>query len=68
MAQGLKTLPVVASDGIAAIAWVNRWWFEGTDLGLLIGSLGASAVLVFGAIRSPLAQPRNLIGGRRWWG
>jgi CBS-domain-containing membrane protein len=28
-----------------------------------IGSLGASAVLVFGAVRSPLAQPRNLVGG-----
>ncbi|MBJ6799858.1 HPP family protein [Geomonas propionica] len=30
---------------------------------LLIGSLGASAVLLFGANESPLAQPRNLIGG-----
>ena len=30
---------------------------------LLIGSFGASAVLAFGAIRSPLAQPRNLVGG-----
>lgn len=29
----------------------------------LIGSFGASSVLVFGAIQSPLAQPRNLIGG-----
>lgn len=29
----------------------------------LIGSFGASAVLVFGATNSPLAQPRNLIGG-----
>ncbi len=30
---------------------------------MLIGSYGASAVLVFGAIKSPLAQPRNLVGG-----
>jgi len=30
---------------------------------LLIGSLGASAVLLSGANDSPLAQPRNLIGG-----
>lgn len=30
---------------------------------LLIGSFGASAVLLFGATSSPLAQPRNLIGG-----
>jgi CBS-domain-containing membrane protein len=40
--------------------------FEITDLvghPLLIGSFGASAVLLFGATDSPLAQPRNLIGG-----
>ena len=30
---------------------------------LLIGSFGASAVLLFGATDSPLTQPRNLIGG-----
>jgi len=29
----------------------------------LIGSFGASAVLIYGAIGSPLAQPRNLLGG-----
>jgi CBS-domain-containing membrane protein len=30
---------------------------------LLIGSFGATAVLLFGANDSPLAQPRNLVGG-----
>lgn len=30
---------------------------------LLIGSFGASAVLLFGATESTLAQPRNLVGG-----
>ena len=30
---------------------------------LMIGSFGASAVLVYGAVRSLLAQPRNLGGG-----
>lgn len=30
---------------------------------MIIGSFGVSAVLVYGAIRSPLAQPRNLVGG-----
>lgn len=49
--------------GILAVAWVNHLWFEGSDLTLLIGSFGASAVLVYGAVRSPLAQPRNLVGG-----
>lgn len=49
--------------GIAAVAWIHRWFLNDTDLTLVIGSLGASAVLVYGAVRSPLAQPRNLIGG-----
>lgn len=49
--------------GIAAVAAVQRWFFSGTDLTFIIASLGASAVLVYGAVRSPLAQPRNLIGG-----
>jgi CBS-domain-containing membrane protein len=49
--------------GIAAVACIHRWFLADTDLRLLIGSLGASAVLVYGAARSPLAQPRNLIGG-----
>jgi CBS-domain-containing membrane protein len=30
---------------------------------MIIGSFGASAVLIYGAIKSPLAQPRNLMGG-----
>ncbi len=49
--------------GIAAVAWVSHLVFEGRDLSLMLGSFGASAVLVYGAVRSPLAQPRNLIGG-----
>jgi CBS-domain-containing membrane protein len=49
--------------GIGAIAWINTLVFAGLDLTLMIGSFGASAVLVFGAVRSPLAQPRNVIGG-----
>lgn len=49
--------------GIAAVAWADHFFFEGTDLSLVVGSLGASAVLIYGAIRSPLAQPRNLLGG-----
>ena len=49
--------------GIAAVAIVNYNFFDRTDLVMIIGSFGASAVLIYGAIRSPLAQPRNLIGG-----
>ncbi len=52
-----------AFAGIAIVAWVNRLFFEGTDLTMMIGSFGATAVLVYGAVRSPLAQPRNMVGG-----
>ncbi len=50
--------------GIASVALINYNFFgEGSDLVLIIGSSGASAVLIYGAIKSPLAQPRNLMGG-----
>lgn len=52
-----------AFTGIGVIAWVEQQFFDGHDVSLLIGSIGASAVLVYGAPRSPLSQPRNLIGG-----
>jgi CBS-domain-containing membrane protein len=49
--------------GILSVAVVNSAIVDKTDLVMIIGSFGASAVLIYGAIRSPLAQPRNLIGG-----
>ena len=49
--------------GIGLCAYLSSRYFEPRDLSLLIGSFGASAVLVYAAIKSPLAQPRNLLGG-----
>lgn len=49
--------------GIAAVSVLHYKMVDQQGLMLLIGSFGASAVLVYGAVRSPLAQPRNLIGG-----
>lgn len=49
--------------GIGICGYLSSAYFEPRDLTLLIGSFGASAVLVYGAIKSPLAQPRNLVGG-----
>jgi len=49
--------------GISAVAGGHFAFFEGTAFMLLIASFGASAVLIYGAPKSPLAQPRNLIGG-----
>jgi CBS-domain-containing membrane protein len=49
--------------GIATVGFLQSWFFEQTQMVLIIGSFGASAVLIYGAVKSPLAQPRNLIGG-----
>lgn len=54
---------VGAFIGIGAVAFINYNMLEGTDLVMVIGSFGASAVLIYGAIDVPLAQPRNFIGG-----
>lgn len=54
---------VGAFIGISAIGFMQGKHFGQTDNVFLIGSFGASAVLVFGATNSPLAQPRNLIFG-----
>jgi CBS domain-containing membrane protein len=48
--------------GIAIIGWLNSNLAPIDNL-FLIGSFGASSVLIYGIINSPLAQPRNLIGG-----
>jgi CBS domain-containing membrane protein len=49
--------------GIGAIGLFNSKYFSYSDNLFLIGSFGASSVLIYGIINSPLAQPRNLIGG-----
>lgn len=49
--------------GIGLCAYLSSLYFEPRELPLLFGPLGASAVLVFAASKSPLAQPRSLIGG-----
>ncbi len=49
--------------GIGGLGLVSPLVPNGLDRGLLIGSMGATAVLLYGAPRSPLAQPRAVIGG-----
>jgi CBS domain-containing membrane protein len=49
--------------GIGIIGFINSHLYPLNDNLFLIGSFGASSVLIYGAINSPLAQPRNLIGG-----
>ncbi len=49
--------------GIGLIAFIQSNWIPVNDNFFLIGSFGATSVLLYGVIQSPLAQPRNLIGG-----
>lgn len=49
--------------GIGLCAAISSQYLDKMDLTLIIGSFGATAVLVYAAIKSPLAQPRNVIGG-----
>ncbi|NJD57707.1 MAG: HPP family protein [Nitrospirae bacterium] len=49
--------------GISTVALISYRVLEGKGLTMIIGSFGASAVLIYGAVKSPLAQPRNLLGG-----
>jgi CBS-domain-containing membrane protein len=49
--------------GIAAVSLAHYTLLDQAGLMMIIGSFGASAVLIYGAVRSPLAQPRNLLGG-----
>lgn len=49
--------------GVGICGYLSSQYFEPKDMTLIIGSFGASAVLLYAAIKSPLAQPRNLIGG-----
>ena len=49
--------------GIGAIAAFTQFFLNDQDLTLTIGAFGASAVLVYGAPTSPLAQPYNVVVG-----
>lgn len=52
-----------AFTGIGLLGFIQSRFLSSSDNVLLIGSFGASSVLIYGIINSPLAQPRNLIGG-----
>src|SRR5215510_6339458 len=50
--------------GIVAVTLPQQFVHLGATANImLIGSFGASAVLIYGLPRAELAQPRNLIGG-----
>ena len=50
--------------GILSVAALNQWVSPEIGLPLIVGSFGASAVLVFAIPDSKLSQPRNFVGGQ----
>eukprot|EP01124_Arcella_intermedia_P013590 TRINITY_DN20002_c0_g1_i2.p1 TRINITY_DN20002_c0_g1~~TRINITY_DN20002_c0_g1_i2.p1 ORF type:complete len:245 (-),score=57.70 TRINITY_DN20002_c0_g1_i2:305-1039(-) len=48
--------------GIAVVSVLHSYWLSNIDKVGLIGSMGAAAILLYGT-QSPLAQPRNVLGG-----
>jgi len=56
-----------AAIGISLLYYLTLDYFSSlvlsSDINYIIGSFGASAVLIYGAVDSPYAQPRNLVGG-----
>jgi len=52
-----------ALAGILLLAWVTSRFLTAGSALFLVGSMGASAVLLFAASHSPLAQPWPFVGG-----
>ncbi|KAG9284180.1 hypothetical protein G9A89_022954 [Geosiphon pyriformis] len=52
-------------SGIALVTGLsyNSTFFDERDVPVFIGSLGATAILIYGSIDSPLAQPKNTFFG-----
>ena len=68
--QTRKPLSEITWSGLGAFAGIYAVWQLNHFLGIqendhlfLVGSFGASAVLIYGAPDAPLSQPRNFIGG-----
>jgi CBS domain-containing membrane protein len=49
--------------GISLIGQLHSGTYSSQDHLFLIGSFGASSVLIYGTVNSPFSQPRNLVGG-----
>ncbi|WP_445971479.1 HPP family protein [Candidatus Thiothrix phosphatis] len=58
----IRQVAIAWLGGVFAIA-VVAWLADASHLPLVLGSFGASCVLLFGFPDSPFSQPRNVIAG-----
>ena len=49
---------------LLVVVWVSTWFAGERGAALLVGSMGASAVLLFSTPAAPLSQPWNLLAGQ----
>ena len=62
----LKDAAIAAAGcfiGIGTLATIHYDFMDGSPYTMVLGSMGATAVLVFGAPAAPFSQPWNVIGG-----
>ena len=52
-----------AFAGVGALSLAHFGLFSGSDMTMILGSMGATAALVYGAPAAPFSQPRNVLGG-----
>jgi len=62
-AADIATSGAVSFAGMSLLSLVHFGLSAGSDFTMILGSMGASAVLVYAAPNLPLAQPRNVVGG-----
>lgn len=55
----IMTAWVGGTIATATLALIGNW----QDIAMILGSFGASCLLIFAYPKSPFAQPRNVIGG-----
>jgi CBS-domain-containing membrane protein len=53
----------LSATGIGSLSLLHYWVTDSSDLTMILGSFGASAVLLYAAPTVPLSQPRHVVGG-----
>jgi len=61
--RGIVISTIGAFTAILFVSIVSSLFLNGTELPLIIASMGASAVILFAVSSSPMAQPWPLVGG-----
>ncbi len=59
----LARTSIAAGVSVFLVGLISAWFLDGLAMPLLVMSMGASSILLFGFPGSPLAQPWSFVGG-----